>query len=145
MQTLHCTARKYPRSKILQEFRQTFYDPDIATLVERWVEGCMLTVWTDASQILHKYLPLAVLNYNTTYHSSIGCKPSQVIHGCNYYNVPDHKIGNNRNRNFLPTTEFAEELLKSTHILIHKMKENIMQSYEPYKEDYDRKAKAAPL
>ena len=23
----------------------------------------------------HKYLPLAVLNYNTTYHSSIGCEP----------------------------------------------------------------------
>ena len=25
----------------------------------------------------HKYLPLAVLNYNTTYHSSIGCEPSK--------------------------------------------------------------------
>ena len=29
----------------------------------------------------HKYLPLAVLNYNTTYHSSIGCEPSKVFHG----------------------------------------------------------------
>ena len=28
----------------------------------------------------HKYLPLAVLNYNTTYHSSIGCEPSKVFH-----------------------------------------------------------------
>ena len=105
----------------------------------------MLTVWTDASQILHKYLPLAVLNYNTTYHSSIGCEPSQVIHRRNYYNVLDHKIGNDGNRNFLPTTEFAEEILKSTHILIHKTKENVMQSYVTYKEDYDQKAKAAPL
>ena len=35
----------------------------------------------------HKYLQLAVLNYNTTYHSSIGCKPSKVIHGRIPHNV----------------------------------------------------------
>ena len=29
----------------------------------------------------HKYLPLAVLNFNTTYHASIGCEPSKVFHG----------------------------------------------------------------
>ena len=28
----------------------------------------------------HKSLPLAVLKYNTTYHSSIGCEPSRVFH-----------------------------------------------------------------
>ena len=28
----------------------------------------------------HKDLPLAVLKYNTTYHSSIGCEPSKVFH-----------------------------------------------------------------
>ena len=27
----------------------------------------------------HKYLPMAVLNYNTTYHSSIGCEPSRIF------------------------------------------------------------------
>ena len=66
----------------------------------------------------HKYLPLAVLNYNTTYHSSIGCEPSRI---------------------------FAEELQRRTQILIDKTKKNIMQSYLKYKEYYDRKAKAAPL
>ena len=29
----------------------------------------------------HKYLPIAILNYNTTYHSSIDCEPSRVFHG----------------------------------------------------------------
>ena len=48
----------------------------------------------------HKYLPLAVLNYNTTYHSSIGCEPSKVFHGRIPYNVLDHKLGNNPNKNF---------------------------------------------
>ena len=93
----------------------------------------------------HKYLPLAVLNYNTTYHSSIGCEPSKVFHGRIPYNVLDHKLGNNPNKNFLPTTEFAEEVQQRTQILIDQTKKNIMQSYLKYKDYYDRKAKAAPL
>ena len=93
----------------------------------------------------HKYLPLAVLNYNTTYHSSIDCEPSKVFHGRIPYNVLDHKLGNNPNKDFLPTAEFAEELQQRTKVLIDKTKHNIMQSYLKYKEYYDRKAKAAPL
>ena len=93
----------------------------------------------------HKYLPLAVLNYNTTYHASIGCEPSKVFHGRIPYNVLDHKLGNNPNKMFLPTTEFAEEFQQRTQILIDQTKKNIMQSYLKYKEYYDRKAKAAPL
>ena len=93
----------------------------------------------------HKYLPLAVLNYNTTYHSSIGCEPSKVFHGRIPHNVLDHKLGNNPNKNFLPTTEFAEEVQQRTQILIDQTKKNIMQSYLKYKDYYDRKAKAAPL
>ena len=93
----------------------------------------------------HKYLPLAVLNYNTTYHSSIGCEPSKVFHGRIPYNVLDHKLGNNPNKNFLPTTEFAEEVQQRTQILIDQTKKNIMQSYLKYKDYYDRKAKTAPL
>ena len=93
----------------------------------------------------HKYLPLAVLNYNTTYHSSIGCEPSKVFHGRIPFNVLDHKLGNNPQKNFLPTTEFAEEVQQRTKILIDQTEKNIMQSYLKYKDYYDRTAKAAPL
>ena len=93
----------------------------------------------------HKYLPLAVLNYNTTYHSSIGCEPSKVFHGRIPFNVLDHKLGNNPKKNFMPTTDFAEEVQQRTQILIDQTKKNIMQSYLKYKDYYDRKAKAAPL
>ena len=83
----------------------------------------------------HKYLPLAVINYNTTYHSSIGCEPSKVFHGRIPYDVLDHKLGNNPNRDFLPPTDFAEEELQQrTQILIDKTKQKIMQSYLKYKE-----------
>ena len=93
----------------------------------------------------HKYLPLAVLNYNTTYHSSIGCEPSRIFHGRIPYNILDHRLGLNPNPKILPTTDFAEELQRRTQILIDRTKKNIMQSYLKYKEYYDRKAKAAPL
>ena len=93
----------------------------------------------------HKYLPLAVLNHNTSYHASIGCEPTRVFHGRIPYNILDHKLGNNPNEKINPTTEFAEEIQNRTKILIDKTKQNIMQSYIKYKEYYDRKAKAAPL
>ena len=93
----------------------------------------------------HNYLPLAVLNYNTTYHSSISCEPSKVFHGRIPYNVLDHKLGNNPNKYFVPTTEFAEDLQQRTQIPINQTKKNIVQSYLKYKEYYDQKAKTAPL
>ena len=93
----------------------------------------------------HKYLSLAVLNHNTSYHASIGCEPTRVFHGRIPYNILDHKLGNNPNEQVNPTTEFAEEIQNRTKILIDKTKQNIMQSYIKYKVYYDRKAKAAPL
>ena len=93
----------------------------------------------------HKYLPLAVLNHYTSYHASIGCEPTRVFHGKIPYNILDHKLGNNPNEQINPTTQFAEEIQNWTRILIDKTKQNIMQSYIKYKENYDRKAKAAPL
>ena len=41
----------------------------------------------------HKYVNKAVLNYNTSYHTSIGCEPSRVFHGRFPYDVPDLKMG----------------------------------------------------
>ena len=35
----------------------------------------------------HKYVNIAVSNYNTSYHTSIGCEPSRVFHGHVPYNV----------------------------------------------------------
>ena len=41
----------------------------------------------------HKYINIAVLNYNTSYHTSIGCEPSRVFHGRIPYNALDLKLG----------------------------------------------------
>ena len=65
----------------------------------------------------HKDLPIAILNYNTTYHSSIDCEPSRVFIGRVPHNILDHKLGLRFNPNITPTTDFAEELFRRTKIL----------------------------
>ena len=93
----------------------------------------------DYKQQWHKYLPLAVINYNTTYHAILGCEPSKIVHGRFPYNMLDHKLG------LYSITDFADEFQRRTQLLIDSTKKNIMQTYLKYKEYYDRKTKAAPL
>ena len=92
----------------------------------------------------HKCLPIAILNYNTTYHPSIDCEPSRVFHGRVPHNIPDHKLGLRFNPNIARTTDFAKELQRRTKIIYDKTKKNIMQSYIKYKRFDDKKAKASP-
>ena len=93
----------------------------------------------------HKYLPLAVLNHNTTYHASLGCEPSRIFHGRIPYNILDHKLGYNPNPKMITDSDIAEEIQRTTAILHDKTKKNIMQSYLRYKAYYDRTANASPL
>ena len=93
----------------------------------------------------HKYLPIAILNYNATYHSSFDCEYRRVFHGRVPHNILDHKLGLRFNPNAATTTDFAEELLRKTKILNDKTKKNVMQSYIKYKRYYDKKAKPSPL
>ena len=82
------------------------------------------TSWQKASgeyrEQWHKDLPIAILNYNTTYHSSIDCEPSRVFHGRVPHNILDHKPGLQFKPNIAPTTDFAEELLCRTKSLYAK-------------------------
>ena len=47
----------------------------------------------ERKSLWHKYVSIAVLNYNTSYHLSIGCEPSRVFHGRIPYNILDLKMG----------------------------------------------------
>ena len=93
----------------------------------------------------HKFLPLAVLNHNTTYHAYLGCEPSRVYHGRIPHNILDYKLGYNPNPKYQLQTDVAEGIQRKMRILLDQTKKNIMQSYLKYKAYYDRKAKASPL
>ena len=68
-------------------------------------------------KLWHKYLPLAILNYKTSYHTSLGCEPTRVFHGKIPYNILDHKFRHKFDPNFQVTTDFADELHKRLQIL----------------------------
>ena len=87
-----------------------------------------------------KYVNIAVLNYNTSYHTSIGCEPSRVFHGRVPYNVLDLKKGISPQKMPTSKSQIAEDVLKPTEMIFHDVRENTMQPYIKYKAFYDKKS-----
>ena len=93
----------------------------------------------------HKFVPIAMLNYNTSHHSSLGCEPRRVFHGRIPYNVLDIKFGIKASERFLPKTEMGGEILQKTKQIYEATQKSLMQSYIKNKKYYDKKANAHPL
>ena len=93
----------------------------------------------------HKYVQIAVMNYNTSYHESLGCEPTTVFHGRILYNILDIKLGLKPNWKNDNAEELTEQLQKQTAEIHQAVKDNLMQSYLKYKQYYDKKATATPL
>ena len=93
----------------------------------------------------HKYVNIAVLNYNTSYHTSIGCEPSRVFHGRIPYNILDLKLAIRPQRQPIPTSQIAQDILDQTETIHQDVRKNTMQAYIKYKAHYDKKANASKL
>ena len=91
----------------------------------------------------HKYINIAVLNYNTSYHTSIGCEPNRVFRGRIPYNILDLKLGNRPQQPPIPTSQYAQEVLQQTGRIHQEVRKNTMQAYIKYKAYYDKKANAS--
>ena len=93
----------------------------------------------------HKYINIAVVNYNTSYRTSIGCEPRRVSHGRNPYNVLDLKLGMRPQHQPIPTSQIAQEVLEQTEMIHQDVRKNNMQAYIKYKAYYDKKANTSKL
>ena len=93
----------------------------------------------------HKYVNIAALSYNTSYHTSIGCEPSRVFHGRIPYNVLDLKLGFRPEQQPTPTPQIAQDLLYQTEVIHQDVRKKAMQAYIKYKTYYDKKANASKL
>ena len=58
----------------------------------------------------HIFLPLAVINHNTTYHAPHGCEPSRFFYGRIRHNILDYKLDYNPNSKYQPQTDVTEEI-----------------------------------
>ena len=92
-----------------------------------------------------KYINIAVLNYDTSYHSSIGCEPSRVFHGRMPDNILDLKIGIRPQKIPSPNSESAQDVLEQTEAIFQDVRRNAMQAYIKYKAYYVTKANASKL
>ena len=90
-------------------------------------------------------MAIATLNYNTSYHSALGCKPSRVFHGRIPYNVLGLKFDIRSERQSTATTNLGEDIVHKTQQIKETVSRNLLQSYKRYKQFYDKKAKAHPL
>ena len=93
----------------------------------------------------HKYVSIAVLHYNTSYHKSIGCKPSRVFHGRIPYNILDLKLGIRPQQQLIRTSQIAQDVLEQTQLIHQDVRKNAMQAYIKYKAYYDKRANASKL
>ena len=93
----------------------------------------------------HKYVSIAVLHYNTSYHKSIGCEPSRVFHDRIPYNILDLKLGIRPQQQPIPTSQIAQDVLDQTEMIHQEVPKNTMQAYIKYKAYYDKKANAPKL
>ena len=93
----------------------------------------------------HKYVIIAVLNYNTSYHTSIKCEPSRVFHGRIAYNILDLKLGIRPQQQPIPISQIAQDALDQTEMIHQDVRKNAMQAYIKYKAYYDKKANTSKL
>ena len=86
-----------------------------------------------------------VFTYNTSYHASIGCEPSRVLHGRIPYKIVDIKMGIRPQKIPSPDSQIARNVLEQTEMIFQEVRQNAMQAYIKYKAYYDKKANASKL
>ena len=101
----------------------------------------------ERKSLWHKHVSIAVLNYNTSYHASIGCEPSRVFHGRIPYNILDLEMGIRPQKipPPPPDSQIAQDVLEQTETIFRDVRKSAMQAYIKYKAYYDRKANASKL
>ena len=105
-----------------------------------------LKIETGARRSLwHKYVSIAVLNYNTSYNASIGCEPTRMFHGRIPYNILDLKMGIRPQKIPSPDSEMAQDVLEQTEMIFQDVRKKAMQAYIKYKAYYDKKPKPQNL
>ena len=87
----------------------------------------------EGRSLSHKYISIAVLNYNTFYHASIRYEPSRLFHGRIPYNVLDLKMGIRRQKIPSPDSQIAQDVLEQTETIFQDVRRNAMQAYIKYK------------
>ena len=108
------------------------------------INQALKTETGERRSLWHKYVNFAVLNYNTSYHTSVGCEPSRVFHGCFPQNTLGLNLGNRPQNQLIPSSQNAQDVLNQTEMIYHDVRKTARQAYIKYKAYYE-KANASKL
>ena len=81
-----------------------------------------------------KLVNFAALNYNTSYHTCIGCEPFRVFRGRVPYNVLDFKMGKGPQKLSTPISQFPKtsfSKLKRFSKMYAEMQCNLISNTKP--------------
>ena len=109
------------------------------------MEGPFETLERQADHAHSDTINIAVLSYNTSYHTNIDCKPSRNFHGRIPYNYLDLKLGIRPQQQPIPTSQNAQDVPDQTEMIHQDVRKNATQAYIKYKAYYDKKANASKL
>ena len=93
----------------------------------------------------HKYVDFAVFQHNTSYHSKIACPTTLIFHGRIPENPLDLSFSNKHIYHQQCQYDYISDIQSKRATLFSQTKENLVNSFNKYREYYDRKAKTAPL
>ena len=98
-------------------------------------------------QLWQKCVSIAVVNYNTSYHASIGCEPNIVFRGRIPLNFLIKKIGiRPRKIPPPPVSQIAQDVFEQADTIFQDVGKNAMQAYIKYKAyHHDKKTNASKL
>ena len=110
---------------------------------QKWIKKALKIETGERRSMWHKNVSIAVLNYNPSNHTSIGCEPSRLFHGRFTYNMVDFKMVIRPQQIPIATLQIAQEFLEQTEMIYQDGRKNAIQAYIKYKVCYDEKANAS--
>ena len=97
--------------------------------------------WSD----WHKYVLLATLNHNSSYHSSINCTPTTIFHGREPTKPLDLRFSRKTMEALEVNSDYVTALQDAMLQKFSETKTRLIDSYHRYRGYYDQKATAKPL
>ena len=95
--------------------------------------------------MFQKYICIAVLIYNSSHYTSIGCESSRDFHESKSYNIWDLKLRIRPQQALIPNSQIAQFVLDQTQMIYQDVRRNAIQAYIKYKAFYDKKTNASKL
>ena len=88
--------------------------------------------------IWHKYVNITVLCHKTSYHTSLACEPSPMLHGNFQWNVSALKVGDRPQKPSLPNYQIGQVDLEQTEMTLQLVLKKAMQAHIKCKVYYNK-------